>query len=222
MRFYQPLQQLPNEVDAYLLLQIGRCYLQSSDDVKAGELFKAAIELSPSNVDARMELAKMYERIHQPERAFNYVTEIIQLKNVVRHESNRQTLEIKPKSRGSKAKSSDQPAPIKAKKERTNRAPKPSGSWVDREDLIQTAEYLQTQYQHLNSEYDGMKAGNLEAALLWMNAAKALTDDFRSFKPFYPWDKFVKFVGYSGNAKLQAETSLDSDLKAMAARLSKG
>jgi general transcription factor 3C polypeptide 3 (transcription factor C subunit 4) len=29
----------------------------------------------------------------------------------------------------------------------------------------------------------------------WMAAAKDLVDEFRSFREFYPWDKYLKFLG---------------------------
>jgi general transcription factor 3C polypeptide 3 (transcription factor C subunit 4) len=54
------------------------------------------------------------------------------------------------------------------------------------------------------------------------SAARDLTDDFRSFKKFYPLDKYIKFLGYSGGSRLEAETPLDQDLTAMAERLSRG
>jgi general transcription factor 3C polypeptide 3 (transcription factor C subunit 4) len=43
-----------------------------------------------------------------------------------------------------------------------------------------------------------------------------------SFKKFYPLDKYIKFLGYSGGSRLEAETPLDQDLTAMAERLSRG
>src|SRR5690606_8954150 len=33
----------------------------------------------------------------------------------------------------------------------------------------------------------------------WMKAAKHLIDDFRSYKQFYPWEKYIKFLGYGAN-----------------------
>jgi general transcription factor 3C polypeptide 3 (transcription factor C subunit 4) len=56
-----------------------------------------------------------------------------------------------------------------------------------------------------------------------MEAAQDLIEDFRSFKTFYPWDKYVHFLGYPGAAQTQAQTGatpLDADLAAMADRLS--
>jgi general transcription factor 3C polypeptide 3 (transcription factor C subunit 4) len=224
MTFYQPLEQLLEEVNPSLLVQIGRCFLKGLNDSKAGEYFKAAIKLDESDVNARMELARMYERIKQPGAAFNYVTEIMKLQNNARRESNRHTLEIAVKDQKPRPKPDTglSTAPSRASRARPPRVTHASKNRIFKDGLIQTAEYLQNQYQRLKSEHDGMRTGDVESSLLWMDAAEALTNDFRSFKPFYPWDKYVRFIGYSGNVRLQAETSLEDDLKAMAQRLSKG
>jgi general transcription factor 3C polypeptide 3 (transcription factor C subunit 4) len=83
------------------------------------------------------------------------------------------------------------------------------------------AEQLQGQYCTMLNEHEGMRSGNIRATADWMEAARDLTDDFRSFKLFYPWDKYIKFLGYSSGTRAHAETQLDSDLTDMAERLSR-
>ncbi|KUJ12679.1 RNA polymerase III transcription factor-like protein TFIIIC subunit Tfc4 [Mollisia scopiformis] len=223
MSFYQPLTRVPAVVDSPLLVQIGRCFLKVSDDLKAAESFKAAINLDAGDVDARMELARMYERTQQPEKAFDYVTEIIQVKKNLRPETKRQKQKVADMDKGVEMGSDANSAIVSraASKEYTPRSVHTSASRIQKDELIQTAELLQTQYQILKSEQNGMRTGDVTSSLLWRDAARALTDDFRSFKTFYPWDKYIRFLGYSGHVRLQAETSLDSDLTAMAERLSK-
>ncbi len=88
--------------------------------------------------------------------------------------------------------------------------------------ILSKAEELGNHYQTLREEHDYMRAGDMDATEAWLEAAAALTDDFRSCKAFYPWDKYVKFMGYSGESRFHAVTPLDADLTAMADRLSKG
>jgi general transcription factor 3C polypeptide 3 (transcription factor C subunit 4) len=53
-----------------------------------------------------------------------------------------------------------------------------------------------------------------------MKAAKDLIDDFRSYKDFYPWDKYIKYLGYGGNVLGSAATpARNTKLAAMAERL---
>jgi general transcription factor 3C polypeptide 3 (transcription factor C subunit 4) len=67
-----------------------------------------------------------------------------------------------------------------------------------------------------------MRSGDAASTEAWMDAARDLTDDFRGFKTFYPLDKYIRFLGYSGDSRIAAETPLDIDLTAMAERLSRG
>lgn len=221
MKFYQPVRQFPEEVDAQLLVQMGRCFLRLSEDLKAAQSFKQAIEIDGGDVDARMELARMYEKSKQPEKAFSYVTEIIQVKKTLRPETKLQRLKVSENNQRSATREANL-APRKAAKERALRLARAPTSQIDKDDIVLTAEYLQSRYQLLKSEQSAMRDGVEASTLSWMEAARALTEDFRSFKTFYPWDKYIRFLGYSGNVRVQAETSLDSDLTAMAERLSKG
>ena len=81
---------------------------------------------------------------------------------------------------------------------------------------------LKKAYQTMQDERDMMRAGDADSTEAWLEAARALTDDFRSCKAFYPWDKYVKFLGYHGETRFHAATALDADVEAMADRLSKG
>lgn len=72
---------------------------------------------------------------------------------------------------------------------------------------------LGVQYSILERETDAMRAGDLDSTKAWMNAARALTDEFRAMKAFYPLDKALKFSGYtSTNEKIRGQIPLQSDL----------
>ncbi|CAD6499504.1 BgTH12-03616 [Blumeria graminis f. sp. triticale] len=210
LSYYHPLAKMPEETDSWLLIDIGRCYLHLGNDSDAEKYFVAALNEDNDNIDARMELARIFERLGRMEEAFNLVNQAMQLRR------NGYSVEGCHDGHGRDAEA----------KLRRMRKPRPSTSKASKSsvymDEVTRAEHLKAQLNVLTEELDGMRSGNPKSLFAWMAAAKDLTDDFRGFKTFYPWDKFIKFIGYSGNSRILAETPLDSDLTAMAERLTKG
>ncbi|RKF80761.1 Transcription factor tau subunit sfc4 [Golovinomyces cichoracearum] len=211
LRYYRPLANISEEIDAWLLIEIGKCHLYLGDDSEAEKYFASALQEDNDNIDARMELAKMFERLGRMEEAFNLVNQAMRLRRT-KHSSGEGRLgdsgrEIEPK-----------PKKVRKPKQANTKTSKKS-IYMDE---LTKAEHLKAQLQVFKQELDGMRSGNPKSLFPWMAAAKDLTDDFRGFKTFYPWDKFIKFIGYSGNSRILAETPLDSDLTAMAERLSRG
>lgn len=224
--FYQCLKQHPSLVTSKLYIEMGRCFQGSGLGFKAEDCFQMAIQIDEDSIDARMELAKMYEQLGEQEQALICVNEVMSIKRS-------QNTIVHPGSKSGRGRSridDPQPAPnlprpqLSVMPTRGPRAYKPR-RLVDPveklKDETARAEQLQSQYYTIRKEHQGMRNGDIASTNSWMEAARDLTDDFRSFKTFYPWDKYVKFLGYTGGDRLQAETSLDSDLTAMAARLSR-
>ncbi|OAA58477.1 sam domain containing protein [Niveomyces insectorum RCEF 264] len=60
-----------------------------------------------------------------------------------------------------------------------------------------TSSRLRARYQLCQDVKARADAGDPDAAAQWMDAAKELIDDFRSFREFYSWDKYVQFLGYN-------------------------
>src|SRR6187549_181848 len=59
--YYEVLRHLPGELDPHIMVQLGRCYLDRLDYAAAEEQLLAAIDADPDSIDARIELAKVYE-----------------------------------------------------------------------------------------------------------------------------------------------------------------
>ena len=72
--------------DPSLHLQIGKCYLRGGQEREAEASFQTTILLDQDNIDARVELARMYEDLDDQEQAFIYVNDLIRLR---REQSNR-------------------------------------------------------------------------------------------------------------------------------------
>lgn len=209
--FYKALQR--DDGDASLLLKMGGCYLQIKQNRQAEDCFQTAIQVDDSNVEARILLAKLYEDLDEQEHAFVYINEIMNLR--------KQTKKQKPRQRKDDSASVENKLfPKSASK--SYYKPKRVVDPAERQRQEDSkSERLQEQYNIMRQERDEMRAGNHGASQAWMDAADELVTDFRGFKSFYPWDKYIRFLGYTG--KGQQETgapALDVDIAAMADRIS--
>jgi general transcription factor 3C polypeptide 3 (transcription factor C subunit 4) len=214
--YYEALHRVREQTDPSLYLQLGKCYLSQKLNIQAEEFFQAAIQLEEDNIDARVQLAKMYEDLNEQEQAFIYVSEIMKIRRA------RDMERRKPSGRAHGTNDDTFiPARIRRKTHYNPRRLVDPAERQRQESL--RAERLQEQYTVMRLEKNGMRAGQEGPTLAWMEAARDLIEDFRGFKTFYPWDKYVHFLGYTGSAQAQVHTGatpLDADLAAMADRLS--
>ncbi|KAH8815777.1 hypothetical protein F5884DRAFT_852241 [Xylogone sp. PMI_703] len=215
LTFYEPLKSIAGQSDALLQVQLGICYLRMSMKQQAEECFQTAIQIDENNIEARIQLAKLYEELNEQKQAFIYVNEVMSLRRA-------QGLASSENDPGTEGAQTDAQYLMTDERPRKSQyKPRRLANPVDRlKDEAARAEQLHTQYLIMQSERGRMRDGNEEAMQAWMDAAGDLVDDFRSCKTFYPWDKYVHFLGYSRDSKLQAQTPLDSDISAMADRLS--
>ncbi len=198
---------------------MGTCFISEKQDQDAEECFWEAIKLDEYSIDARMGLAKMYERLSQPEKASSYVEEILVLKSGQSGDSAPLKIahlpNIAPKAVGDEGPSPslDENSSIDTRA-RAHKLRVKSRGGQDAQVQIAKAEHLQLEYFRLNKNQEGMRRGEPAATRVWMEAAEALTQDFRGFKILYPWDKYLPFQGWSTtNARIRAEISLESNLQ---------
>ncbi|KAM0318904.1 hypothetical protein ACHAO8_001382 [Botrytis cinerea] len=220
--YYLPLAPGVGSEGASLQFKMGKCWLGEKSDQEAELCFQNAVQMEVDNIPARMELAKLYERLNEKDQSFMYVNEIIAIRRTQRQNEN-----------PSFGTGSSDPAPSKKTRRKhtsfpgirrgqSRYAPRRLLNPAERKkEEAARAEHLQDQYSIMKTELEQMRAGDPTATYKWMEAAEDLIDDFRAFKTFYPWDKYVKFLGYTHDDKFQAETKLETDLTEMADRLSK-
>lgn len=211
LEFYEFYERITGELDSDLLVQKGRCYLQMEDQQLAEDYFIKAIEADDDNIDARYELAQMYEAHQEEEEAFLLVNEAIQLAQVQQQEDEedeeynggeddeqedaaaskaRQRRRIRRKILRDKSKGQK---PKRVKRQYVRRM----AGRANREKYEQkVTESFRSKYQKVLELRERMAAGDLAAEDEWMAAAQDLVEDFRSFKEFYPWDKYLNFMGY--------------------------
>lgn len=210
LEFYEFYERITGELDSDLLVQKGRCYLQMEDQQGAEDYFIKAIEADDDNIDARYELAQMYEAHQEEEEAFLLVNEAIQLAQVQQQEDEQD------EEYNGKEEEKEDPAATKARQRRRIRrkiqrekkkGEKPKR--VKRQHVRRMAgranrekyeekvtESFRGKYQKVLELRERMATGDVAAEDEWMAAAQDLVEDFRSFKEFYPWDKYLNFMGY--------------------------
>ncbi|CAL3964818.1 hypothetical protein PZA11_002263 [Diplocarpon coronariae] len=249
LAFYQPLRENPDHVDAAMLNTMGHCFVQEGNDSEAIAYLREAADLDPTHIESRMELARLYEKTNEAAHAFNLVNEVMMI-NRHQHASQKPRKRVSKKTmmknleaeafltpefanrrisnsgRRARPESGDEGAP-KVGRQPTREQTQASRLRRPRHNVlfevaIEEARRLQLEYFTMVDNFDEMRSGNLDATSAWVGAATVLTNDFRGFKTFYPWEKYQKFLGYSASTKVQVETPLDKEIKSMSERLSKG
>lgn len=206
---------------------MGYCFLGRKLQQQAEECFQTAIQVDENNIEARMELAKMYENLNEQEQAFIYVNEMIIIQNqtvkpVLRRKRDRREPRTEEQRSAqpddSSGQSSDDEEPsTKPSSYKRRRLADPEGKVEEEKNRT---DHLQRQYRTIWREHEGMRNGDREATRAWMTAARELTNEFRSVRSFYPYDSYIQFLGYKTHEASAGEVTLDDELSTMAERLS--
>lgn len=210
--FYRTLEQIPDELSISSIITMAKCYLHDDHLLEAQSTLEEACKRDSQNIEARVELARLFERMDEVDQAFVYVNQVLELESLQKPRVYRKRAKpasvVKPKLAPKLAKLTE----VGQSVERDT---------VDEPEDPTLAGYLQEMYKIMNVEAEGMRKGNARAMEVWMASAKALTEDFRSCAAFYPWS-MKEFDGYTAAEQVEAEISLKSDLTAMAQQHAKG
>jgi general transcription factor 3C polypeptide 3 (transcription factor C subunit 4) len=234
--FYKALKQVPGQMDAPALIQMGKCLLKEERNKEGENVLLEAARIDQKNIEARVQLARLYEKIDESEQAFAYVNQVLDLESARQPKMYRRRLlppvAIAPKP--APAPIAPTPEPIappqpkavpelrQASEPKVSSRTRPVLTEQDRE--IEEAYYtghLRDKYLILAKETDAMRSGDYQAITVWMECARALTEDFRSCKAFYPWDR-KEFDGYTKEEQHEARRALESHLAALSRRHAKG
>lgn len=91
-----------------------------------------------------------------------------------------------------------------------------------RQEEVERARRLSTQFVHVQELKARIRDGDESVVPAWMAAAQELIDDFRSYRKFYSWDNYLKFLGRSNDGVQIHQPGEESGLDAIRQRLSKG
>jgi general transcription factor 3C polypeptide 3 (transcription factor C subunit 4) len=146
------------------------------------------------NIEARISLAKLYEDQNMPEQAYAYVNEII----LLRRQDKGTPLKrvgisgidgFAPARRASRIKRPGPPLATREQRRENERI---------RDENVRA---LYKKYQYLRPK---VRAGDERVLADWMECSSDLIDDFRNSRVFYPYDKHIRFLGYSPAARKRA------------------
>ncbi|KAK2612946.1 transcription factor TFIIIC subunit tfc4 [Conoideocrella luteorostrata] len=238
IRYFELLRNLPGEPDAAVLLQIGRCHLASAEQAKAEELFLAALEVDEDNIDARIELANMYETAREDEEALILAAEALALREAQdqsaedgfdkepRHARTSIGLIPRTSRRDARVNTADRPAMVGSVTRRPMiprryRPKRLAGPDKRRQEEQTRAFKLSQQYSIVRDLKQQISAGHNELIPAWMASSKELIDDFRSLKRFYSWDKYLHFLGSKGLSQEGGSAVPGTELSQMYERLSR-
>ncbi|KAI9761734.1 MAG: Flap-structured DNA-binding and RNA-binding protein [Chaenotheca gracillima] len=198
--FYEPLQQVETQLDTSLYSSMARCYRAASLTGEAEQCYQTIIENDQENIEARIELARMYEEMDQPQRAVPYVNEVIQLRRQGKGQNLGEDLEAE-------ADDLDSFLPMKAgQRDRPSRGP--SRRAMNRKQQashqLRLDDAMELQFFKLQSAQEGMRNGDDTALEEWMRCARQLTRDFRDTKTLYTWEHSAVYSGPSSDVRRRA------------------
>ncbi|KEY67273.1 hypothetical protein S7711_04526, partial [Stachybotrys chartarum IBT 7711] len=236
--YFEKLRHLPGDPDPAVLLQLGRCYLATGEQSTAEEYFLASIEADEEIIDARIELANLYERTREDEEALILAAEAMALREAhdappndpTRHAAAaitpamqplylaQRTLPIKKKREPRSKPSDGQPKSVIPRRYRPKRL---AGADRRQQDEQARAGKLAEQYRIVRNLKQQINDGNQDLVEEWMTSSRELVDEFRSLKKFYSWDKYLRFLGRRVTLEQQDPNRPESELTQMYERLSR-
>lgn len=229
-QFLEVLCAASETPDASVFLELGRCYLAIEKQSAAEECFLAAIDADGQNIDARIELANMYEKAREEEEALILAAEAMALREARGEEHTTSGL-VADASAPSSSRPPNQRARVNVP--RKTAASTLTSSTVPRryrpKRLAGPARRLQDEQAlaiKLSHEYESVcnlkrqiRGGREDLIFDWMRSSQELVDDFRSIKQFYSWETYLHFLRSRGRPVDPDAFQSDTELTQMYERL---
>ena len=203
LRFFEPVLKTGLDANPQIHHRMATCYQHLGLVDDAEKCFKMVLQLDEPNVDARVQLARIYEAQGKPEQAVVYVNEVIALE-AKRHQekrAKRRRIGVDPPV------SEDADAFLPpSRAPRTSQRRKASHVGLDEQQQAEQAQEdaIRMQLTRVEALEGRMQSGDEAATDQWMEVAGAMIEDFRHAKIFYPMDRYIRFLGYSREARAKA------------------
>ncbi|RDA89700.1 hypothetical protein CP533_0672, partial [Ophiocordyceps camponoti-saundersi (nom. inval.)] len=235
IQFLQLLRNFLGDSDPALLLLLGRSYLAVGEHSSAEECFLAAIEADQDSIDARIELANIYERAREDEEALILAAEAMALREASAHRIKISCAEHGETARSSRARARRRQCRVHTTDHTAAVAKVSRDSIVPRRyrpkrltDPNKRLQDEQARVAKLTRDYEAVRdlkqqivAGRKDLIPAWMTTCRELVDDFRSLKRFYTWDKYLHFIGSGRRSSNSTDERSHSELTDMYERLSR-
>ena len=236
LRYYRPLQGTNEYADADFFMAVGECCMTLGKLEDAENCYLTIADHDATNVESRVQLARLYDSIGMADQALKYVNEAVLLgrqeggggRRRKRKDARLEQLaqEFRSGEDGTSPPSREVTPPEPLTGARSGRpAATPTirrGKETESEGLKRT-ENIQFLYSKMLQLQPAMGQGNDGATEDWLDIADALLRDFRSNRVFYPFQRRIVFMGYSREAQRKAgrlrSTTLMDEMQEMAGRL---
>lgn len=215
LRFYGALQNTQNVVDTNIRRSMANCHRQLSLLRLAARYYESVVVDEPRNIETRLDLGRIYEELGEIQKAFEHVSYAIKVRRAQAVAAARVDLaEFNPDTI-----LQDLPDPVEAAgitatttsvhilltKLAASMPKRPWGRSAKAVERLRTSTAdTQGMYTHMLTLLPRMRGGDKEAETEWMEFAIKTLADFRSEKVFFPTDRYIKFLGYSAEARRRA------------------
>lgn len=196
-------RRINEDPDISHYLQMGICYLQLGEPQNAEKFFLTTLQHDEDNIEARQELAKLYDGVDKEQAALMRQ----EVKDIVKKATEKL-------QRLGKEAQNDSEKPVKTFIARKTYKPSRKKYLQPDPDAEIKAKLEEARIANLLRSYEtvqrckaGLEAGDVDETSEWMAAARELVTDFRTIKGLYPYDKFYyspHFVSRSEREKAKA------------------
>ncbi|GAA6062994.1 hypothetical protein JCM10212_004976 [Sporobolomyces blumeae] len=186
--------------------KIGQCHAATGDYQDARECFENVLEEEPSNLEAKVALARVYESLGEPERALTLIKQVMQMRRRMDlEEGGGDARQRRRSTRTTDDRRSAHQDTLALEEERNFEASAAFRRLAQLDPLVEQ--------------------GDDDATFQWLEIATRMVDSFRSTRQLFPSDFRKKFVGMrrrrAGRRKkgVDKDADLDDEADEMASRL---
>lgn len=209
LHYYEPLQENSQSVTASYLSDLAYCYQESGLQAEAVDCYQTIIGSGDLSVDIRPQLTALGKEHGGSERA-DQLLEQLSLAERQRPQLVVESVESNIEAEGPSFDSTAMLAsrPKSAFKPHAHERAKRQREQEQQERNRDNRMY--NQFLNLQALTEKSRRGDKMARSSWMAAAKFLIQDFRSNSIFYPTDKFMRFLGYTSEARASSAAAKPS------------
>ena len=212
LKFYEPLQQLTDETDSLYFSNMATCYEAGGLYAKAVECYQAVLLHDSTNTDAQLQLALLCQELNIPNQAPRELTDTVSTETHVWQQSKKskkvttagQLDKVSPMHRSSFTMIAPRPSLRSMKQAATERLQREKAKDKDSQAL----------FIRMQTLVERVRVGEVDSISQWMAAAKQLIETFQSERSFFPYDKYMRFFGYTKEARRKSVNSkFESDAR---------
>ena len=209
LRYYEPIQAVESYSDLQLYFRMAISYRATNFYDKAEQCYRVLLGLEPMSIDVRADLARMYEEIGRAEDAYACANEVIHLTRQRRKRATQDEggMEVASENEAETFVLPGRPIPLQEDTLVTHTlATRRAAVTIHQqlEDMEQATATAKVEYGRLQLITKAMRESDEAASEEWLDTAQALILNFRAQRIFYPLEKFIKFRGYTKEARRRA------------------